>query len=123
MGKGLVVTLLGGGAMATGVAVAGMVAVARVVGATTTTLVGVTVDGGGVSKFGAIYKKAPNATNEATIHKIVVKLGRRDDKFIVNSCAYSVRLRIFWFNAKNHNRGLEGLKMRCHAGTGVASCI
>jgi hypothetical protein len=71
-----------GGAIGGGVAVNAGLGVAEAVATTFAIVVGVTVAGGGFSSVGAIKINAPNAISEAKIHKIVVRLGRREDQFI-----------------------------------------
>lgn len=71
-----------------GVSVGGMVVVAWGDGTTSEIPVGVAVGCGGFNKLGAINKNAPNATKLARIHNIVVRLGMREDKFILRDKQY-----------------------------------
>ena len=76
-GEGSTARVLAGGASGMGVGVGGIVAVGGGVAMARTTPVG--VGGvGGFKRLGAINKNAPNATRLARIHKMVVKLGKRD---------------------------------------------
>ena len=68
------------GATGIGVNVKAAVSVGLAVAGAGAEPVGTTVGVGGFNRFGAINKNAPKATRLAKIHKIVVKLGKREKR-------------------------------------------